>query len=110
MFKFSRYQYCVARRDDQDRLWLDEREPFRYVEEADNRYHLVRDGDTLWGLAHLFFSGFPRPCGLWWIIAEFQPQPIVDPTIKLVQGSTLVIPSSRVVNTKIFDPQRRSFH
>jgi len=110
MFPFSRYQYCTELEDDDGNRYLDEREPFRYQELADNRLHTVKDGDTLWGLAHLYFAGFPRPCGLWWLIAEFQPEPIVDPTLRLQAGALMVIPSLRTVRMSVFNAQRRRYH
>lgn len=110
MFPLSRYKYCLVYTDDSDRQYLDEREPFRFTDEADNRFHPVTDGDTLWGLAHRYFPGFKRRAGLWWVIAEFQPTPIVDPTIRLKPGEVIVIPSERIVRTKLFSEDRRRFH
>lgn len=110
MFPFSRYEFCIEYEDDAGNRWLDEREPFRYQDLQDNRYHTVRDGDTLWGLAHLYFAGFPRACGLWWIIAEFQPTPIVDPTIRLQPNDVLIIPSQRTVRQSVFSADRRRYH
>jgi len=110
MFPFSRYQYCKEIEDDDGNRYLDEPEPYRFVDAADNRYHTVKDGDTLWGLAHLYFAGFPRACGLWWVIADFQPTPIVDPTLRLQAGDVLVIPSLRRVRMAVFSAERRRYH
>jgi len=110
MFPYSRYQFCKEIESDDGDRYLDEREPFRYQDLADNRFHAVKDGDTLWGLAHLYFQGFPRACGLWWVVAEFQSSPIVDPTLRLQPGEVLVIPSLRTVRQSIFSPERRRYH
>jgi hypothetical protein len=83
-----------------------DREPFRFRPFVDNIVHTVRDGETLWTLAALYFQGFVRPSGLWWIIADYQPDPIFDPTIRLTKGTTLFIPSMRVVNELIFSDTR----
>lgn len=110
MFPQSRYRYCLGYTDELERIYLDEREPFRFRDENDNKFHTVKEGDTLWGLADLNLSKFPRSCGLWWIIAEFQPTPIVDPTIKLEPGTTIVIPSERLVDTLVFNEDNRRYH
>lgn len=86
---------------------LDEREPFRFRELPDNRLHRAREGDTLSTLAARFFPNFTRPAGLWWIIADFQPSPILDPTIRLRPGALIVIPSERTVREDIFSEERR---
>ena len=106
----SRYQYCLARRDQNGKLVLDEREPVRFTRNRDNVYHKVVEGDTLWGLANRYFREYPRPAGLWWVIAEFQPQPILDPTIRLIPGAVVVIPSLRHVKTVVFSEEQRRYH
>lgn len=103
----SRYRFTSGWTDADWRLFLDERVPFRYRELSDNRQHVVRIGDTLWTLAGRYFFGVPRASGLWWVIADFQPEPIHDPTIELSPGTLLVIPSLRTVLEEIFNEKRR---
>ena len=87
----SRYALCVAVEDDEGRLTLSERAPLSYRDLPDNRAHVVRQGDTLWQLAGAYFAPLPRACGYWWAIAEFQPEPIVDPTSELDVGRVLYV-------------------
>ena len=105
----SRYSFSLGVRDDDGRLYLTEREPYRYREHGDNRAHVVVQGDTLWGLAGRYFAPLPRACGFWWAIADFQPDPIVDPTLALEPGRRLAIPSLRVLTDVILgEAGRRS--
>ena len=83
------------------------REPFRFRELPDNRIVKAKEGDTLFTLAARNFAGIARPAGLWWVIADFQPQPIVDPTVRLRPGALVVIPSVRTVQEQIFSEERR---
>jgi hypothetical protein len=105
--RFSRYTFCSAVLDDQERLFLTDREPYRFRTLPDNRQHVVKEGETLFSLAGLYFSPLPRPAGLWWIIADFQPDPIQDPTLALDVGRVLVVPSLRTVTEEIFSEKRR---
>lgn len=105
--RYSRYTFADAVQDEDGDVVLYNDEPFRYRKFPDNREHPVRDGDTLWNLAARYFQKFPRPAGLWWIIADFQPSPIHDPTIRLTPGTVIVIPSDRVVEEEIFSERRR---
>ena len=89
----SRYATCIAIRDDAGRLVLSERAPFAYRAFVDNRVHAVVQGDTLWHLAGRYFVPLPRPAGLWWVLCDFQPEPIVDPTVALDVGRRLYVPS-----------------
>ena len=86
---------------------LDEREPYRFRELPDNRLHRAREGDSLFTLAAKYFENFDRPAGLWWVIGDFQPSPIVDPTVRLRPGALIVIPSERVVREEVFSETRR---
>lgn len=110
MHPMSRYRYNREYFDASSNRYLDEREPFTYKDQPDNRYHTVAEGDTLWGLAHRYFPEFERPAGLWWVIAEFQPDLVVDPTAVLEAGKVLVIPSQRLVRQEVYNPVRREAH
>ena len=103
----SRHTFTTAQYDDDGNLFLSERVPFRFVDLTDNRTHLVAQGDTLFSLAGRYYAGLPRPSGFWWVIADFQPDPIFDPTIELAAGSTIVIPSARTLLESILSEARR---
>jgi len=105
----SRHSFTTGVRDGADLLHLTEREPYRFRSHTDNRVHTVVQGDTLWGLAGRYFAPLPRACGFWWAIADYQPDPIVDPTLVLEPGRRLVIPSLRVLTDVILgEAGRRS--
>ena len=110
--RFSRHSYTLGFNDTDgptpDVFMLTDRVPFRYRKYDDTRQHLVREGETLWSLAARYYAAFTRPSGLWWVIADFQPEPIHDPTIKLAPGTTLHIPSARTVSEVIFNSRRRA--
>ncbi len=103
----SRYTFCTGVRDAADVLQLTEREPYRFREHKDTRVHTVAQGDTLFDLAGRYFAPLPRACGFWWVLADFQPDPIVDPTLELDVGRRLFVPSLRVLTDVILSEQRR---
>ena len=105
--RFSRYEFTLGIRDEQATLFLTDREPFRFKGFPDNRVHVVKEGESLFTLAGRFFRPRPRAAGLWWIIADFQPDPVIDPTIPLEIGRTIVIPSLRTVDEEILSEARR---
>jgi len=105
----SRYTFSKGFEDTDEpgvRL-LTDRIPFEYRDLEDNVHHIVGEGDTLHSLAAQFFEPLPRPAGLWWVIADFQPEPIHDPTIKLTVGTTIIIPSVRTIEEVVFNEKRR---
>ncbi|MBE7449161.1 MAG: hypothetical protein HS111_09765 [Kofleriaceae bacterium] len=89
----SRWSDAAPYTDESGRVVLGEREPMVPRDRPDNRMHTVLPGDTLAALAGLYFAPLPRACGYWWAIAEYQPEPIVDPTEPLAVGRVLVVPS-----------------
>lgn len=103
----SRYSYATAVTDASDAVHLYGEEPFRFRDYADNRQHVVRQGDTVFSLAARYFTDFDRPDGLWWIIADFQPEPIHDPTVDLEPGRVVIIPSVRTVHEQVFSSRRQ---
>ena len=106
----SRYTFCSGVRDEAGILHLTDREPYRYHAHADNRVHTVTEGDSLFTLAGRYFAPLPRACGFWWVIADYQPQPILDPTLTLVPGIRIHIPSLRVLTDVILGESRRREH
>lgn len=103
---FSRYLNSLGLTDAEGRLFLTDPEPYRYVELTDNRFHEVRQGDTLHQLAESYFPNVKDAANLWWAIAWFQPDPIHDPTIALEPGRILVIPSERTLQERILSSSR----
>lgn len=105
----SRHSFTLGLRDELGGLFLTEREPYGFHEHTDTREHVVAQGDTLFDLAGRYFAGLPRACGFWWVIADFQPDPIVDPTLELEAGRRLFVPSLRVLTDVVLGEQRRRF-
>ena len=107
----SRYTFCLGVRDEEGRLYLTDREPYRFRAHPDNRVHTVVEGDTLFDLAGRYFAPLDRACGYWWVIADFQPDdPIIDPTLRLDPGRRLFIVSLRVLTDVILAESRRKEH
>lgn len=102
----SRHSSSHGVLDAEGRRFLSEREPFRFRELADTREHVVAQGDTLFGLAGRYFAPLPRACGFWWVIADFQPDPIIDPTLELEVGRRLFVPSVRVLTDEVLGAAR----
>lgn len=103
----SRYLFCEGLKDSAGRLYLSDRVPYRYREREDNRFHVVKEGDSLFTLAHEYFSQLERPSQFYWVLADYQLDPIVDATRRLPVGSQIVIPSVRVLIEEIFNEARR---
>ncbi len=106
-FVGSRHSFASAVRDESGRLFLTEREPYAFEEHPDTGVHVAVEGDTLFHLAGRYFEPLPRACGFWWVIADFQPEPIIDPTLTLEPGRKLFIPSLRVLTDVILGEHRR---
>ena len=105
--KLSRYSFTSGYVADDGFFQLTDREPYRFAKFSDTITHTVSAGDTLFTLAAKYFVGIARPAGLWWVIADFQPAPIIDPTLALATGRTLYIPSQRTLIEEVFAPDRR---
>jgi hypothetical protein len=97
VYEGSRYRHVEGRSDASGRQYLTDRVPYRFRARADNRVHVVSQGDTLFTLAGRYFQPLIRPAGYWWAIADYQSNPIHDPTIQLVPGSVVIVPSVRTL-------------
>lgn len=102
----SRYTFCRAYTDESGARVLTDPVPYRFRPFSDNRFHTVTSEDSLFTLAAKYFKRYPRANGLYWIIADFQPDPIHDVTLRLEEGRLLVIPSDRTVQEEIFSNKR----
>lgn len=94
-------------------VYLTDREKFTYAPYRDNVSHTVTEGETLWTLAATYYAELSDPpafsaASLWWVIADFQPQPIHDPTVQFLVGETLIIPSLATVRNRVFNPNERA--
>ena len=100
----SRTRLCSGVIDDQGDLVLTDPEPFVYRELPDSISHAVTQADTWQSIAYMYYSD----ALLWWAVADFQPSgPVYDPTIALVPGERIVLPSLRVVQEDILSESRR---
>jgi hypothetical protein len=106
--RFSRERFSEAILDEDGMLYLTEPEPFPYQDLPDNRVHIVVQGDTLWSLAATYYAQYDAPDQLWWILADFQPDPILDPTLALAPGRAIYVPSSRTIDEEILNEARRN--
>lgn len=104
----SRYTFTDATQQLDGSLMLSDYEPFRYTPLDDTRVYVVRDGDTYFTIAGKLFAPLDRPAGFWWVICDFQPNPIVDPTIPPTPGTQLFVPSVRTVTEIILSEARRA--
>lgn len=103
----SRYALSGVLRDADGRAYVEDHVPFRFRELDDNRRHVVTDGDTLFTVAARFFAPMDDAANFWWAIADFQPDPILDPTLRLSPGTILVVPSHRTLVEEILSEKRR---
>ena len=108
----SRHLFCdvideVRSSDGETQRWLTDRVPFRYRPLADTIVVTARDGQTLDHIAGQLYRALDRACGLWWVLADFQPEPIHDPTLVLAPGRLIHCPSLRGVREQILSPRRR---
>lgn len=104
---FSRHLFCQGLTDGSGNNYLSDRVPYRFVSRPDNRTHTVVEGDTLFSLADQYFAPMENPWQFFWVIADFQPDPIIDASLVLAKGSTLIIPSVRLIVEEIFNESRR---
>lgn len=112
MLKFSPHQYTMAKTNTAGERFLTDRVPFRFVEVPGTRVHVVQEGERMEDLAQRYLARFDTDdtpaAGLAWLLRDFQPTPIIDPTIKLKAGALVYIPTESFVAQRIFDDRRRT--
>ena len=108
MDAFSRYRFCDVLTDEDGKSYLSERSPFGYRASPDNLERVVVDNDTWWSIAGLWYRDLaPNPSMLFWIVCDYQPVPVVDPTLAIPAGVTVYGPHPDVVKEQILNESRR---
>lgn len=107
----SRYQFSTLLEDEYGNKYLTDPVPFRYRDLPDNIFHIVKEGDTLHNLAARYYRDLANlpivsAANYYWAIADYQPEPIIDPTCKLEVGRMMVIPSTNTLRTQILQRPR----
>lgn len=103
---FSRHAKTFMYEDESGHQVLSTPDMYTFRELPDTQVHVATEGETIFNLAARYYASLTDPpefsaAELWWVIADFQPQPIHDPTIALPPGQVLYIPSVRVVRDEI---------
>lgn len=100
----SPYNLADVVQDSAGRLAFGARTRLLWEDLTNVRAHVCRTGDTLWNLALRYYKSIGLPgdgARLWWVIADFQPEPINDPTIELQEGEVILIPPLSAVQTAL---------
>lgn len=105
--RYSRYRFSLRAKDAAGRSFLTEPPKYGYRAYSDNIQHQVQDGDTWWSIAARYYSSIERGALLYWLICDYQPVPIHDPTVPPETGSTVIVPSVRIVLEEILSERRR---
>lgn len=104
---YSRYRHSVETVDENGVLYTMDDTPFPYVALPDNGTYQVRGGEQWHEIADKVFDPLPYAVHLWWVLMDFQPVPLLDPTVPPAAGTLLVHPSVQTVLAKILNPDRR---
>jgi hypothetical protein len=104
----SRYRFSRVERDSAGRVFLGPRPVYGYRALPDTLVHTVSEGETIHSIAAAYYAGLDRPEQFFWVIADFQPEPIRDVTIPLEPQRELYIPSLQVLEAAILSPNRSS--
>lgn len=80
---------------------------FRFMNLSDTLLHTCKEGETLWTLASRYYANnFVFPALMYWVIGDFQPEPILDPTTAFTAGQVVYVPSIKTINLYILSPTR----
>lgn len=87
----SRYASSLVFRDQSNNLFLSKQKPVLFQPLSKLIEHQVKQGETLQRIAGTYYRDIPRGNELWWVLADFQPIPILDPLAELETGTTIYV-------------------
>lgn len=117
---YSRFRFCTGILDGRGRLYFSSPEPFEYQDLPDNTVYVTVSTDTWESIADKRFASLApqleligmEPSHLAWAIRDFQPEPqpdaAFDPTLRIPQGTRLVLPSVATILERVFNENRRA--
>jgi len=80
---------------------LPERVGYEY--DDDITIHIVSDGERLYDIAQFHYKDTAiAPWDLWDMLAQFQPEPILDPSVPLPSNMEIYIPSADFIEDAFF--------
>jgi hypothetical protein len=104
----SVYRFCQAYAAPDGRKYLTDIQPFPFEKFDDTTEHVVVGQQRIEDVAAIHYQAYGEEAYLLWhVLAAFQPEPILDPTVPLTPGSTMFIPSLRVIEERVFSEDRR---
>lgn len=94
VFSTGLYRHAQAFKKSDGTLYYSNPERIPYEERDDTIIHTCYGGEFLWDLAILYYKdAYPTPLDLAEVIAQFQPDPIVDWSVPMIRGREVLIPS-----------------
>lgn len=104
----SVYRFCQAYEAPDGRKYLTDIQPFPFEEFDDTTEHVVVGQQRIEDVAAIHYQAYGEEAYLLaLVLAAFQPEPLLDPTLPLATDSTLFIPSLRVIEERVFAEERR---
>ena len=90
----SIYRHALGVQEDDGSILFSLPERLPFEDRDDTIIHVGNGQEYLWDLAHRYY-GRSRSTAfdLWEIIMSFQPEPIQDASIRVVEGKEILIPS-----------------
>lgn len=95
--ELSRFRCAELIRTDDGYLHWDLRRTLEYLGHEDDIAHEVQPDDTWHSLAYKFYGTEFGGANLWWVIADYQPEPVLDPTVLPTPGDIVMIPAPSII-------------
>jgi hypothetical protein len=104
----SVYRFCQAYVAPDGRKYLTDIQPFPFEEVEDTQEHIVVGQQRIEDVAAIHYQVYGEEAYLLWhVLAAFQPEPVLDPTVPLAAGSKVFVPSLRFIEERVFAEERR---
>ena len=102
-FDLSRYKFAETVQDSDENAYTEDREPPVYeAGRIDDIPHTVKDGDTWISIAQLYYWDLTEYASeLWWVIADLQPTPVINPFALIKPGRLVIVPAPERVTAEI---------